>query len=475
MTKGQKTVNKAKNAPCFKPNNPRPTARAFVGEVFTMRDQNVLLHWNGVYHAWACTCYPEIEPDTIKSHLYAYLDGALRPGKDGPADFEPNRAKVANVEDALKALVHCPRDKLTPPVWLDGGKGHPPALEILACKNGLLHLPTGKLLPKDPAFFNHNALDYSYDPKAPQPECWLKFLGQLWPDDPAAIETLQEMFGYLLTVDTRQQKMFLLVGPKRSGKGTISRILTGMVGKQNVVSPTLAGLTGRFGLEALLGKQVATISDARLGGKSDVTIVAERLLSISGEDAISVERKGIGNWDGTLGIRFVLLTNELPRLADASGSLASRFILLQMTESFYGKEDLGLTKALMEELPGILNWSIEGWRRLQERGHFVNPSSSEVALQTLEDLGSPISAFIRDCCEVGPDKSVLSHILFSRWQSWAENQGMKWIGDQVTFGRNLHSTGLLGKDIRPRNQDGTRDRRYTGVGLIGADGPGTGA
>ena len=61
---------------------------------------------------------------------------------------------------------------------------------------------------------------------------------------------------------------------------------------------------------------------------------------------------------GKLETRFVILTNELPRLTDASGALASRFITLVLTESFYGREDLGLTDKLAGELPGILNWAL---------------------------------------------------------------------------------------------------------------------
>jgi putative DNA primase/helicase len=64
----------------------------------------------------------------------------------------------------------------------------------------------------------------------------------------------------------------------------------------------------------------------------------------------------------------MFLTNELPRFSDSSGALAGRFVILRMTESFYGKEDTGLTQRLLAELPGILNWAIEGWHRLRERG-----------------------------------------------------------------------------------------------------------
>jgi putative DNA primase/helicase len=53
-----------------------------------------------------------------------------------------------------------------------------------------------------------------------EPLEWLSFLARLWPDDAQSIDALQEIFGYVLTSDTSQQKAFLIVGPPRSGKGT---------------------------------------------------------------------------------------------------------------------------------------------------------------------------------------------------------------------------------------------------------------
>ena len=74
-------------------------------------------------------------------------------------------------------------------------------------------------------------------------------------------------FGYYLLPDTAQQKIGLIVGPKRSGKGTIGRVLTGVLGRANVCGPTRASLGTNFGLWPLLHKQLAIISDARLSGR----------------------------------------------------------------------------------------------------------------------------------------------------------------------------------------------------------------
>jgi hypothetical protein len=115
-------------------------------------------------------------------------------------------------------------------------------------------------------------------------------------------------------------------------------------------------------------------------GRADQAVVVAWLLSISGEDSITVDRKHFAPWTGTLPTRFLVLTNELPRLCDASGALAGRFIVLCRNRSWYGRNDLSLTDRLRAELPGILNWSIEGWRRLRAPGHFVRAYLDRIEL-----------------------------------------------------------------------------------------------
>ena len=99
-------------------------------------------------------------------------------------------------------------------------------------------------------------------------------------------------------------------------------------------------------------------------------MVVEELLSISGEDAKTISRKYLPDWTGMLKTRFLLLTNELPSIEDESGALASRFIVLALKNSFYGREDPRLFDRLEPELSGILTWALDGWDRLDSRGYF---------------------------------------------------------------------------------------------------------
>jgi putative DNA primase/helicase len=426
-----------------------------------------LRNHRGVFYEWNGSSWPEAGEDKLRARLYSFLDKCQSKAKGGLCPVKPNASMVAGVLDAMRAAAHLD-STIEPPAWLDGVTG-PPARHIVACANGLLHLPTLRLLPHTNSFFNLNALDYAYERDAPPPRQWLDFLDQAWPDDPESIATLQQIFGYLLTSDTSQQKSFLIVGPKRSGKGTIGRVLARLVGPHNYAAPTLASLGERFGLAPLIGKSFAIISDARLSGRADQQVIVERLLSITGEDGQTIDRKyNPQPWTGKLSTRFAILTNELPKLGDASGALASRFIMLQMTQSFYGREDHGLTDKLLTELPGILNWALAGWAELRRVGHFKQPASAQQAMEQLEDLSSPIGAFLRERCEIGAAFNCNISDVFNAWAEWCGAQRRDHTGTVQSFGRDLGAAvpGLKIVQIGPR---GERVRVYEGLQLKRAD------
>ena len=448
----------------LEPDNPIGSAREFIKRRYTQAEERVLHHRSGDFYSWTGTHYRDLDERAVRSELWTFLENAKAINKDGELiPFNPNRYKVTDSLDALKAVSHLDRYR-EPPCWIDGRDGPSPA-EIMPCENGLLHLPTETLLPASPHFFGLNALPFNYDPDADRPERWLHFLHEdLWPGDPESVATLQEIFGLMLVPNTEQQKIFLLVGPKRAGKGTVARVLTALLGRENVAGPTLASLGQNFGLSPLIGKQAAIISDARLGSRADQAVITERLLSISGEDTLTVDRKYREPWTGQFSARFLVMTNELPRLSDSSGALASRFVILVLGNSFYGREDPGLSQKLMSELSGILNWSIEGWKRLQERGYFVQPKSSQDAIDELEELGSPVGAFVRDRCEVGPGHDVLVDALFLHWQNWCLDQGRTHSGTKATFGRDLRSAVPGLRKERPLIEGG-RAQLYQGIGL----------
>ena len=446
------------------PSAPVMVARAFVESCWLHNgaaDALTIRYWCGSWWMWRTTHWVDAQPHTVRSLLYGFTADAIYFDKEGnPAPWSPNRYKIGDLLEALSSLVILP-DDFEQPCWIDGRQTGP----IVATSNGLLDVASQQLLPHTPLYFGQVAVPFPYDPNAPAPAKWLDFLDELWPDEPDATDVLGEWFGYVISGRLDLHKIFVMVGPTRSGKGVIARIETALIGKRNVCGPTLNSFGSEFGLQPLLGKSLALISDARSGGGKNSSVVVERLLSISGEDTLTVNRKYREPMTGKLPVRLHIISNELPRLGDASSAIVGRLVLLLTTRSWLNKENYGLETELRTELTGILNWSLEGLRRLtlDNENHFTRFAAADEAITTMQDLASPVGAFVRERCKLGADDEIAVDDLYGAYKSWCElSEYPK--SPKAHFGRDLRAACPSVRKRRPR--DGSRRHFvYAGVRL----------
>ena len=443
-------------------------ARRFVRDHFLHDGMLTLRHWRSGWWKWQTTHWVEVDNRSVRSVLYRYTEYAVYISGLKVECWAPNRRKITDLIDALAAIciLRADTDQQS---WLDDRTTDG---VMVAVANGLLDVERKRLAATTPQFFNQSAIPFDYDPMAPMPDRWLTFLGELWPNEPAAIEVLGEWFGYVISGRTDLHKIMLMVGPTRSGKGVIARVLSALAGRKNVAGPTLNSLGGEFGLAPLIGKLLAIISDARFGGKDD-SVVVERLLSISGEDLHTVNRKYREPWTGKLPSRLHIVSNELPKLGDASTAIVDRMVLLLLSHSWLGREDQKLEPTLHAQLSGILNWALEGLHRLAVNKSFTRIASADEAVVAMRDLASPVAAFVRDRCEIGADKEVGVDALYNVYRTWAEDNGhVK--KSKHTFGRDLRAAVPSVLVTRPRGKDDhgstedkeARPRVYAGIGLI---------
>ncbi len=404
--------------------------------------------------------YQLLDERELKKQLRTYANECKyrkRVRVEGGFTIQNERLKVTpqlinGIMEALSALEGVwLSPEIHSPMWIGSIKDRPDPEQIIPVQNCLLDISGNepKTLDLTEEFFAFNYLPIVYDPKADCPK-WIAFLGQIFqtkrlssektewnseagdfvevpetvPDE-LSISILQEFMGLLLTQITRFQKILGIVGPKRSGKGTIGRIIRVMVGKDNVASPTLIGLTNEHGLQGLYHKTVALVSDASIsGGNADTVRAVERLKSISGEDSQQINPKCKAYIEvDRLKVRFIIMSNELQKLTDPTGALAGRFIYLITTQSFFGKEDVRLEEKLLAEIPGIFNWAIDGLVRLLKRGHFLESEAGLDAKAMAEELGSPVIEFVREWCEVGPNRQIRRQELYNAYKRWYQEAG----------------------------------------------------
>jgi P4 family phage/plasmid primase-like protien len=273
------------------------------------------------------------------------------------------------------------------------------------------------------------------------------------------------MFGYILSGDTRQQKFFNLIGPRRSGKGTINKVLVALLGQHNTVAPELGELCDTFGLQPWLGKLLASFTDARAPERNRSAVVSQ-LLRIVGGDTITVNRKNKEAWNGYLPTRLVIYSNEVLQLTENSNALTGRMIVLKMTKSFFNQEDTDLAHKLEQELSGIFNWAMEGLkRRIARGGHFLQPATGKEYLDLMAELGNPMGTFAEDALEFDATSMVKKEDVFICWKHWALKKSMAPGTEQAFKRRFLAATQERYVMSQQIQIEGERSQVYMGVKL----------
>jgi len=443
------------------PGQPLAVARELADRLPATDGERHLAWWRGDFYRWAGAHWEVEEVTDIEHWLYAETGDAiwLAPAKkEGEPPVEmpwaPTRKKVGDLAHALGV-----------------GELHRGGEEdrVLAAANGVIEQSSAgvprrrQLLPHRPGRFNLFSLPFDYDPAASAPG-WRAFLDQVLPDDQEAQDFLGEWFGYVLSGRTDQQKMAALIGKKRSGKGTIARVLGALVGKESVAGLNLGLLGGTFGLEPFVGAALAVASDVRWHSRN-IGDAVQILLEVTGEDQVTVHRKNKTAWKGRLGVRFMLMSNDTPTFSDRSGALVDRMLYVSFRQSFFGREDVGLTDRLMGELPGILNWALDGLDRLDNRGRFTQPKSGEAEAESTRRLADPIGSFIEDWCVIEPGQRISLDHLFLKYQNWCESEGR--FRDTTTkeiFSRDLRAKVDGLSSTRARDDSGKYVTTLRGIG-----------
>lgn len=415
-----------------KPPTPSPMdwGRMFLEEHFTHEYGLSLRWWRDELWRWDGKHYVKVSESELTAIVFTWLD-------DRRTHTKPSHAK--EVVKALEALCRVPFS-VEQPAFIKGNRDINPH-NIISVTNGLLDIGDigGDLDLHDhtPVWFSPTSLPYAFDQNAGCAK-WDSFLREVLENDDR-IELLQKWFGLCLVPDTSYQKLLMMVGPKRSGKGTVLRTLQHVIGPDACVSPTLSSLASDFGLWQLIGKTVAMFPDAHLGHRVDSIRILEVIKSIVGEDSVSINRKNLPYLPNCrLSVRFIITVNELPRFSDASDALGARLIILPFEKSFAERMDRTLEGKLKAEAAGILNWSLRGLYALRESGGFHVPVKSQAMLDNYRRLTSPVSGFIEDCCAVGPEHQIACSELYAAWGVWADANGHKQ-GASPTFGTHLRA------------------------------------
>jgi putative DNA primase/helicase len=385
---------------------PMDNAKAFARDRLSKNGVHATYYYRGDWWQWNGRFYEIAPADRIMAEAYDYLDSAVVRTDNGPQAFKPKPEHAEGLIKCLKSFVAVD-DRDEPPRWLDE-RGEAGAESLLVFQDCLVDVATGEVIDLTPKLWTHGGVDFGFDAEARCPR-WERFLEEIFPGDLESQMTVEEQLGYGMTNDTRFEKGALWVGLKRSGKSTLAWVQERLAGVGACVSLSFHDwMKTENSREHLVGRKVGVFADVRLkpakaygltgydpGGIDHQS--AQLLLNVIGRDKVSIGRKFKKAWEGRLFLKVIITSNEVPNLQDAGGVLVSRFVMLDFQQSFFGREDVTLRDQLERELPGIANRCLVAYRRLCERGRFIQPSSGRALVQKVEEKVDPFLAFMNDC------------------------------------------------------------------------------
>jgi len=400
-------------------------------------------------------CYEEIPREEIHGQLYKFLHTKTYLDKDGIIKtYKSTRAKVYDILDACNAFCPVSAD---PPAWLVKTKTQPRPSCLITFLNGILDVNEYirgeiKLCRPTPDLFTFTVLPYEFNPDK-NSELWIKFLEDIFNGDQEKIKLLQQWFGYNCVPDMSYEKLMLFTGRPRSGKSTTLETLQAMLGDRNCCETSFQALGGAFGYQPLVGKLAAVIGDAKSPRYGEAEAVLEKILHITGGDAVSINRKNMPALPLIrLICRFTIAMNDLPAFTDHSRALEYRTNILTFDNSYVGREDRGLKSRLRDEAAqgNIINWALRGLKSLYESNNFSAPSASIKALQTFRELVSPVATFIEGCIDCGSLLSESTDFMYDVWKWWCKREGRS-EGFKATFMRGMFAALPELKVVRARS------------------------
>jgi putative DNA primase/helicase len=422
---------------------------------FLHTDAYGYLFWNGQY--WQAE-YAESEltraiVDTLKRRATLALN------HDRDALLKATKPSATNVRNCLylfKSLVDISASALDAD----------PAL--LNCNNGVVDLRTGALTPHDSSQLFTYCVPVDYDPSADYVP-WVEFLHNVTPG-PEVVDYLQTAVGYSITGDTREECLFYIHGPTRSGKGTFTETLLTLLPKPLGVQADFStfttdrkGDTQNFDLAPLKPARFIVASESN---KYD-TLNEAKIKTATGGDWIRCAFKHRDHFEYRPQFKIWLISNHPVKGDVDDDAFWGRIRVIEFPNSFLGKEDKTLKKRMKDpdNLRGVLRWAVDGARQWYAQAHGLETPQAVIdATQARRTALDYIQQWIDECCKVAPGSWTSNDVLRRSYNDWCAGLGLMPKGPEQ-FGRALSQKGFM-TNVKRRLPNGKTANGVAGLSVI---------
>lgn len=304
---------------------------------------------------------------------------------------------------------------------------------LVNVRNGLLDIRDMSFKEHTPSYLSTVQLNVEYNPQVDCPQ-FKKFLNEVL--DCKLIPLVQEIVGYLLTTNTASQKAFVFWGPARTGKSTLLWVVEYLLlGKKNVSNIPWQEIGDKFKTAELLGKLANVFSDLPSKSIDDTGIFKV----VTGEDYLMAEKKNKNPFKFKPFARLVFSCNELPRnYVDRTEGFYRRLIIVPFSRQIEkSKIDKSLKYKFQREKEGILNWALEGLKRLYENNfEFSENELTDGVKKEYKRENNNVISFVEECCELDGLFSCSRIEIYEAYKEFCVEAGLKALS-QIKFNKEL--------------------------------------
>lgn len=335
----------------------------------------------------------------------------------------------------------------------------------LNCLNGVVDLHTGKITPHSPEQKFTHCTSVGYYPNADQ-LVWKNWLIETVGQD--AADYLQLAVGYSATGHTREEVLFYLFGPPRSGKGTFTETLIELFTKPLATEVNFSTFTAQrtgdsqnFDLAPLKPCRFVAASESNAYERFNEA----KVKALTGGNEIYCAFKHKTHFGYKPQFKIWLSSNQPVNADPDDDATWGRIRVIEFGKSNLGKEDKSLKHRMKskEVLEGVLAWVIEGAMRWYDLGSVGLPemeTSKDIKSKQRSELDN-VQAWINECCVVGNNLFVSNTMLYTSYEKWCRDNGVE-PKKQNSLSKSLVKKGFANKSAKV---DSKVVRGFSGFGL----------
>lgn len=297
----------------------------------------------------------------------------------------------------------------------------------------------------------------------PEAECsrWEQFLEEVFDGDSELIKYVQRAVGYILSGYTSEHVFSFLYGGGANGKSVFVNVLKLLLGDYAAVIASESVLAQKFNAQSydlarLPGKRAVFATELDDGSRWNEPLVK----NATGGEVISARAPYRESIEFAPVFKLVVSGNHKPVVRGTDEGMWRRLQLIPFRVFFPPeKRDRELLDKIREELPGILNWAIEGYAMWQADG--LSPPAGVVdataAYRSDEDR---VGQFLAERCGRNEQLSIQAARLYRAYHHWSEARG------EIPFSMTRFSGRLAEHGIR-KVKNGSMF--YLGIHLLNSD------